>query len=68
MKKRELARRAKFRLKERHLWPSQFEGGMRSVRAEWERIQKMVAQLPADDFPEYAQQWLWMLEASREQS
>lgn len=60
--KRELERRARFRLKERHLWPDQFRGGHRSMRVEWERIHKMVAQLPVDDLPEYAQQWVYMIE------
>lgn len=62
MNRKTLEKRARFRLKERHLWGSQFRGGLRSVRVEWDRIQKMLAQLPLSDLPEYAQQWVWLLE------
>ena len=62
MDRNELKKRGAFRLRERHLWPEQFRGGHRSIRVEWDRIKKMIAQLPLEDLPEYAQQWIWMLE------
>ena len=35
------------------------------MRAEWERVQKMIAQLPLEDLPEYAQNWIYMIERTR---
>lgn len=62
MDKNTLEERAAFRLRERHLWPAQFREGRRSMRIEWERVQKMLEQLPIEDLPEFAQQWLWTVE------
>lgn len=34
---------------------------------EWERVQKMVAELPIGDLPEYAQHWVRLIERTRPQ-
>lgn len=62
MNRKKLEKRGAMRLRERHLWPSQFRAGRRSVRIEWERVQKMFALLPLAEIPEYAQHWIWLLE------
>ncbi len=62
MNRRVLISRAAFRFQERHLWPEHFRGGHRSMRVEWDRLQKMIAELPLGALPEYAQQWIYMLE------